>query len=356
MLESRAASSFWPMDSVLLETPADATATEKRHDDHQRIDHFARVASERGIKIDVDPDGTVHYNSEAGVQKRKKHRSPSERARSSRRGHEHAYRRLHGHDPPDDRDSIDENVNQEGDRIVLEVSAVDAAQDAAASVAASMVASAVAVQVAQVKEAAIVQEARAAADEVAEEAAADEVAAEEAAAEEAAASFDEEEQCYFDLSMSAMDAARDAAASVAAAAATLEMATRTPHAPVRNAPPTPKLRTPLQPSSSPRPHPLSPSHSSPTLLQLHLSPQAAPRLRTSVPTTLSLVCATRLHSMASCSAHHHPQHSLGRRSSSCRLPHLILPHQRLSIRTRRRGVTSSPPLRLRRLWRWRVCR
>ena len=266
------------MDSVLLETPADATATEKRHDDHQRIDHFARVASERGIKIDVDPDGTVHYNSEAGVQKRKKHRSPSERARSARRGHEHAYRRLHGHDPPDDRDSIDENVNQEGDRIVLEVSAVDAAQDAAASVAASMVASAVAVQVAQVKEAAIVQEARAAADEVAEEAAADEVAAEEAAAEEAAASFDEEEQCYFDLSMSAMDAARDAAASVAAAAATLEMATRTPHAPVRNAPPTPKLNPSAAefiPSPSPsEPEPFEPDPPAAALISASSAPPA----------------------------------------------------------------------------------
>ena len=67
------------MDSVLLATPADATATEKRHDDHRHkaelIDHYARIAHERGVKIDVDPDGTVHINSEAGVQKRKKHRA-----------------------------------------------------------------------------------------------------------------------------------------------------------------------------------------------------------------------------------------------------------------------------------------
>ena len=103
-----------PMDSVLLATPADATATEKRHDDHRHkaelIDHYARIAHERGVQIDVDPDGTVHINSEAGVQKRKKHRSPSERAKSAKRGNEHTYRRKHGHDPPDDRGRAEESA------------------------------------------------------------------------------------------------------------------------------------------------------------------------------------------------------------------------------------------------------
>ena len=106
------------MDSVLLATPADATATEKRHDDHRHkaelIDHYARIAHERGVQIDVDPDGTVHINSEAGVQKRKKHRSPSERAKSAKRGNDHAcayaYRRKHGHDPPADRGRAEESA------------------------------------------------------------------------------------------------------------------------------------------------------------------------------------------------------------------------------------------------------